>query len=211
MRHRAWVDVAIAVLALLLVCGSQPAVAQAPPGSPPGAGQGPAAGDATQWWNTVTQLRAEVAQLRQEVAQLRQEVERIRLQAPRVGSAGEAEPGTGGSGAGEAPGGGGPAGGGEATGGGGPAGGTRAREPGRADVSVRYTGRVRSVSSRQLVLEGDQGGRWTLPLASKVQVERDGQPLSLQALRQGMRVQAQADLYAPGEPVSQVVVLSPPP
>lgn len=80
--------------------------------------------------------------------------------------------------------------------------------PGYALANVLHTGRVRSVSSGQLVIDEEGGGSFTLTLSSNVRVLRGGRSASLQSLEKGMRVKTSADLYAQGNPVTRIEVLS---
>jgi hypothetical protein len=77
---------------------------------------------------------------------------------------------------------------------------------GYAEANVIYTGRIRSVSAQRLVLD-DSGIVNTMQVAPNVRVLRDGQQVSLQSLREGTFVRASADLYAHGNPVTEIQVL----
>jgi hypothetical protein len=68
---------------------------------------------------------------------------------------------------------------------------------------------VRSVSQQQLVLELEGGSSNALSLSRDVRVFRGRQQLSLQSLREGTLVRASADLYARGNPVTQIEVIPP--
>lgn len=100
----------------------------------------------------------------------------------------------------------------EGVGGGGRAGGAQATRPdtdteGRAVANVIHTGRVRSVSPRELVLVDEGGGANTLTLSNNVRVFRGRERVSLRSLREGTFVRASADLYARGNPVTEIQVL----
>jgi hypothetical protein len=177
------------------------------------------------------QQRLEVARLRTEVTRLEQQLAQMRAQLSA------AESGTGGSGqGGSGVGGSGSAGIGDANaeapgaatgvgdtsaegvGGGGTGsntGSTATRAPdnrpdtsnqGYAEVNVIYTGRIRSVTAQRLVLE-DSGILNTMPVAPNVRVLNEGKQVSLQSLREGTSVRVSADLYARGNPVTEIQVL----
>ena len=61
-------------------------------------------------------------------------------------------------------------------------------DSGFALANVIHRGRVRSVSSHQLVLADDVGGSSTLPLATTVQVTQNGRPVALGSLQEGTRM-----------------------
>src|SRR6218665_798157 len=79
---------------------------------------------------------------------------------------------------------------------------------GFALANILHTGRVRSVSSQQLVLDEEGGGSNTLTLARDVQVLREGRPATFKSLEKGMRVKTSANLYTQGNPVTRIEVLS---
>ncbi|HYO54805.1 hypothetical protein [Archangium sp.] len=170
------------------------------------AGAGTGQGTGTQQLSEEdAQQRVELARLRAEMARLEQQLAQMRAQLARVESATQGVGGSGTAGIGdpnaEAPG----------VGGGGNAGGDRpdTSNEGFAVANIIYTGRVRSVSQQQLVLVDDGGLVNTLSLAPKVRVLRGGQQVSLQSLRQGTLVRVSGDLYARGNPISEIQVLPP--
>lgn len=172
------------------------------------------------------QQRLEVARLRTEVARLEQQLAQMRAQlaAAESGVGGSGQGGSGSAGIGdtnaEAPGsatgvGNPPA---EGVGGGGTGAGTGTtanRAPGNrpdtsnqgyAEASVIYTGRIRSVTAQRLVLE-DSGIINTMPVAPNVRVLSGGKQVSLQSLREGTSVRVSANMYAKGNPVTEIQVL----
>jgi hypothetical protein len=177
-----------------------------------------------------TQQRVEIARLRAQVAGLEQQLAQMRVQLART----QAAQGTGGSGqgtggSGQGTGGSGTAGIGdpnaeapegatgigyataEGVGGGGNAGG--AVDTGNEGVAVAHIihrGRVRSVSQQQLVLDEEDGGTSTLPLAKNVRITQGRQQVPLRNLSEGTLVRTSADLYARGNPVMSIEVLSTP-
>src|SRR6218665_212570 len=185
---------------------------------------------------TEAQQRLEVARLRTQVAQLQQQLARMRTQLAQAQSGQSSptpqpppkntRPPQGGGGGGtegssavgnpnaeaprEAPGVGSPP---SDTGGSG-SGNTRGASgasdtgSGFALANILHTGRVRSVSSQQLVLDEEGGGSNTLTLARDVQVLREGRPATLKSLEKGMRVKTSANLYTQGNPVTRIEVLS---
>jgi TolA-binding protein len=225
-------DVGIAVLGLFLVCSAVQDVAQAPSGTPGDtvaqAGQG-----TQQATNVEAVQRQEISRLRAEVDRLQREVARMREQLAQTGlpTQGETGAGTGGAGnEGTGTGGAGSAGigdpsaeapagqvglgdaAGEGIGGGGRAGGAQAARPetddeGTAVANIIYTGRVRSVSQGQLVLDVGEGISNSLTLARDVRVFRGRQEVAFKTLREGTFVRASADLYARGNPVVRIEVL----
>jgi hypothetical protein len=208
-------DVGIAVLGLFLVCSAVQDVAQEP-----GTGQG---GGTQQATNVEAVQRQEISRLRAEVDRLQREVTRMRAQLAEAGlpTQGATDTGTGGTGnagigdpSAEAPAGqvglGDPAG--EGVGGSGRAGGAQAARPdtdneGTAVANIIYTGRIRSVSPEQLILDVDGGLSNNLPLARDVQVFRGRKEVAFKTLREGTFVRASADLYARGNPVIRIEVL----
>lgn len=145
--------------------------------------QAPEEGDAAR---VEAQQQVELARLRAQVASLEQQLARMRVELARARQAAE---GTGGSGTEEGVGGGG--------------------SESVAVANVIHTGRVRSVTQQRLVLE-EEGATHTLPLARDVRVLRGGQRVALRDLREGTQVRTSADLYARGNPVTRIEVLSPP-
>ena len=81
---------------------------------------------------------------------------------------------------------------------------------GYAVAHVIMTGRVRSVNAQQLVLDLEGGIFNTLSLAKDVRVTRKGQQVPLGNLSEGTLVRTSADLYAKGNPVTSIEVLSTP-
>ncbi|PTL76777.1 hypothetical protein [Vitiosangium sp. GDMCC 1.1324] len=171
----------------------------------------------------VARLRTEVARLEQQLAQMRAQLARMEAASPGVGGSGPGvggsapgvggsapgvgvrEPGVGGSGSAGI---GNPSASGVGVGGSG-AGQAQPTRQGYAEANVIYTGRIRSLSQGQLVLE-DEGMVKTLPLAPKVRVLRDGREVSLQSLREGTLVRASADMLTRGIPVKEIqVIVSP--
>lgn len=216
MRKRTWMDVGIAVLGLFLVCSAVQDVAQAPSGTD--------TEQATQQATNVEAVqRQEISRLRAEVDRLQREVARMREQLAQAGLPTQSGTGAGTGGAGnagigdpnaEAPAGqvglGNPEG--TSIGGSGRAGGGQAARPdtdnaGTAVANIIYTGRIRSVSQGQLVLEVDDGISNSLPLARDVRVFRGRQEVAFKTLREGTFVRASADLYARGNPVVRIEVL----
>ncbi|MCY1082997.1 hypothetical protein [Archangium lansingense] len=178
----------------------------------------------------IARLRAQVATLEQQLAQMR--VALARAQAAAQGEEGRGQ-GVGGSGQGVSGSGtGGTASSGDpnaeaparaagvgsspstpgGAGGGGTAGGSAAAPSaeGYAVATVIHRGRVRSVNPQQLVIEEEGGDSNTLSLAQDVRVTRNGQQMSLRNLKEGSMVRTSADLYARGNPVTSIEVLSAP-
>lgn len=178
----------------------------------------------------IARLRAQVAGLEQQLAQMR--VQLARAQAATQGAGGSGQ-GTGGSGqagvSGQGVGGSGTAGVGtpdveapqgssgvghataEGVGGGGNTGGAAdTSNEGYAVANVIHTGRVRSVNAQQLVLDLEGGISNTMSLAKDVRVTRNGQQVPLRNLSEGTLVRTSADLYARGNPVTSIEVLSAP-
>jgi hypothetical protein len=207
-------------------------MAQGTGGSGTGGTTGQAAGTETQQLSDLeAQQRVEIARLRAQVAGLEQQLAQIRVQLART----QAAQGTGGSGqgmggSGQGTGGGGSAGIGdpnaeapdgasgigyataEGVGGGGNAGGAAdTRNEGYAVANVILQGRVRSVNPQQLVLDLEGGFSNTLSLARDVRVTQNGKQVALRTLGEGTLVRTSADLYARGNPVTSIEVLSPPP
>lgn len=177
-----------------------------------------------------TQQRVEIARLRAQVAGLEQQLAQMRVQLART----QATQGTGGSGqgtggSGQGTGGSGSAGIGhsnaeapdgapgvgystaEGVGGGGNAGGAGdTSNEGYAVAHVILQGHVRSVNSRQLVLDLEGGYSNTLSLSRDVRVTQNGKQMALRNLSEGSLVRTSADLYARGNPVTSIEVLSAP-
>ncbi|WP_375768943.1 hypothetical protein NR798_45910 [Archangium gephyra] len=194
-------------------------------------GQGTATGTGTQQSSDVeAQQRLEIARLRAQVAGLEQQLAQMRVQVARAQQAqgtGGSGQGTGGSGEGtgasgtagvgdtnaEAPQGSTGAGSSTAEGVGGGSTVGRAADTsneGYAVATIIHRGRVRSVSPQQLVLDEEDGGTSTLPLARDVRVTRGREQVALKNLSEGTLVRTNADLYARGNPVTSIEVLSPP-
>lgn len=200
-------------------------------------GQGTDTGTATQGTGSQqssvdeAQQRLQVARLRTEVARMEQQLAQLRAQLSAaesgVGGSGQGGSGVGGSGSAgigdtnaEAPGAatgvGNPQAEGVGGGGTGTTTGTTAnRAPdnrpntsnqGYAEASVIYTGRIRSVTAQRLVLE-DSGILNTMPVAPNVRVLSGGKQVSLQSLREGTSVRVSGDMYAKGNPVTEIQVL----
>jgi hypothetical protein len=83
----------------------------------------------------------------------------------------------------------------------------REPSPGTIVASVIHSGRVRSVSQRELVLVDEGGDSTTLPLARDVRVVREGRRVALRSLEAGTHVRAVANMLTPGNPVTEIVVL----
>ena len=253
MRQRTGWDVAIGVVALLLVCGASRAWAQdtmqgMTQGSTQGMSQGTGGsgqmgmsqgsssqGSSSQGSSmslTEAQQQLEVARLRTEVARLQQQLVQMGAQLEQA-RAMQGASGTGGSGTGGT----------DAT----PANGTNASmgssmgtsgsssstnaapvdntgvggtgssvgtgsAPGTggegiSEVNILYTGRVRSVSDKQLVLEDAAGAVRTLSLAQGVRVFDKGQPVTREQLTEGRQVRTSADISARGHPVTRIDLL----
>ncbi|AKI98449.1 putative lipoprotein [Archangium gephyra] len=99
----------------------------------------------------------------------------------------------------------------EGVGGGGATGSTaNTGNEGVAVAHVIHRGRVRSVTQQQLVLDEEDGGTSTLSLARDVRVTQGRQQVALRNLGEGTLVRTSADLYARGNPVTSIEVLSVP-
>ena len=171
-----------------------------------------------------TQQRVEIARLRAQVAGLEKQVAQMRVNLARV--QGGQGTGTDGSGTGNsavgAPNAEAPTGAtgigystAEGVGGGGTTGtptgtATNPSNEGLAVANVIHRGRVRSVTQQQLVLDEEEGGTTTLSLAKDVRVIQGRQQMSLKNLGEGTLVRTSADLYARGNPVTSLEVLSAP-
>lgn len=177
---------------------------------------------------SVLQLQSDVAQLRQELAQVRAELASVTA-STGVGGSGQAgvAPAAGApTGAGarqDTPAGTAPA---QGTVSGGTSsqviaprasaspgtaqGGTQAvgtTSPGKAMVNAIFTGTVRSVSDKQLVLLDDSGKSFAVELGDQTRFLRDGQRISAQQLEQGTRVRATVDLLAGHNQAKEVTTL----
>jgi hypothetical protein len=198
----------IAVLGLFLVCGNVQAQdaaleSQVPVQAPGQTGVG---------------LQQEVDRLRVQVARLQLQLAQVRRQLAEA----QAGQGVGGAGTGGAVGIGDPAAeapvgatglgdpNGEGVGGGGRAGNAQpdTDDQGTALVSAIYSGKLRSITQQQVVLEGEQGeapARYTL--GRNVRVLRNGREVSWKSLKQGTLVRISSDITAPGNPVTEIQVL----
>ncbi|WNG62109.1 hypothetical protein F0U59_50950 [Archangium gephyra] len=87
---------------------------------------------------------------------------------------------------------------------------TNPSNEGYAVANVIHSGRVRSVTQQQLVLDEEDGGTTTLSLAKDVRVIQGRKQMSLKNLGEGTLVRTSADLYARGNPVTSIEVLSAP-
>jgi hypothetical protein len=161
----------------LLLCGSGEVLAQADGTVAGGAEASPA-----ELRQSVLQLQSEVAQLRQELALLRAELANVTANLG-VGGAGQA-----GVAPAEAP-----------TGVG--------ATTGEAVVDAFYTGTVRSVSNRQLVLQDDNGQPFALELGAQTRIISNGQRISAQQLEQGTRVRVTVDLLMGRNQATEVTTL----
>lgn len=199
-----------------------------------GTGQATATGQGTeleaQQRLELARLRAQVAGLEQQLAQMRVQLARTQEATRGVGGSGQGVGGSGQAGvSGQGVGGSGTASVGEpnaeapqgasgigyasaeGVGGGGSTGGAAdTTNEGYAVVNVILTGRVRSVNPQQLVLDLEGGFSNTLSLAKDVRVTRKGQQVPLRNLSEGTLVRTSADLYARGNPVTSIEVLSAP-
>jgi hypothetical protein len=150
---------------------------------------------------SVLQLQGEVARLRQELAQVRAELANVTGR--NIGAGGAGQAGVGGAGqAGVAP---------TAA----PAGASAQRDtqaggtddPGAAVVHALYTGKVRSVSDQQLVLQDDSGQPFTVELGAQTRFISKGQRISAQQLKQGTSVRATVDLLSGRNQAIEVTTL----
>jgi hypothetical protein len=173
---------------------------------------------------SVLQLQGEVAQLRQELAQVRSELANVTANTG-VGGSGQAGTAPAGAGAGQNT----TAGGASAQGGVGGSGtagretplragtseetgqrGPQARDTdnaGDAVVNAIYTGKVRSVSNKALVLLDDNGQPFTVEVGAQTRFISKGQRISAQQLKQGTRVRAIVDLLSGREQATEVTTL----
>lgn len=79
---------------------------------------------------------------------------------------------------------------------------------GEAVVDAIYTGTVRSVSARQLVLVDEAGQPFTVELGNQTRVLRNGQRISVQDLKKGTRVRATVDMLSGHNQATEVTTLS---
>lgn len=183
MGKRTWLDVGIMVLGLLLMCSAAVGVAR---------NQGAELDSSQQAADVEVQQWQEIARLRTDVSRLQQEFARMQARLSSPGRETESQ-GTGGGGT---------------AGLGSPkAARPDTRDEGVAVANLILTGRVRSVSPRELVLVDESGGSQSLALADDVRVFRGRERVSLQSLREGTWVRAFADLYARDNPVIELQVL----
>jgi hypothetical protein len=78
---------------------------------------------------------------------------------------------------------------------------------GEAVVNAIYTGKVRSVSDRQLVLLDDAGQPFTVELGPRTRFISRGQRIPAQQLKQGTRVRATVDLLSGRNQATEVTTL----
>ena len=197
-----------------------------------GVGAGQAAGGAgaspADLRQSVLQLQSEVAQLRQELAQVRTELANVTSNTG-VGGSGQAgvAPAAAPTGAGagqNAATGGSSAQGTVSSGAGGQGTALRAGtaqetaqrgaqvpadtdNAGEAVVNAIYTGKVRSVSDRQLVLLDDAGQPFTVELGPRTRFISRGQRIPAQQLKQGTRVRATVDMLSGRNQATEVTTL----
>lgn len=157
----------------------------------------------------IAQLRTQVARLQQQLLQSQSAMQQMGAQNQGVGGSG-----TGGSGSSDignpnaqAPAGASGVGYTSGTGQGGSGVATQNPPPAIAEATVLQTGRVRSVDTRQLILEDDAGNSFPVPLAQGVHVFKGRQQMALDKLTPGKWVRTSADLYTPGKPVTRIDVL----
>ncbi len=74
-------------------------------------------------------------------------------------------------------------------------------------VNALYTGKVRSVSSTQLVLLDEGGQPFTVELSAQTRFISNGQRISAQQLKQGTRVRATVDLLSGRNHATEVTTL----
>ncbi|KFE66261.1 hypothetical protein [Hyalangium minutum] len=79
---------------------------------------------------------------------------------------------------------------------------------GAAVVDAIYTGTVRSVSARQLVLVDEAGQPFTVELGNQTRVLRNGQRISAQELKKGTRVRATVDMLSGRNQATVVTTLT---
>lgn len=80
-------------------------------------------------------------------------------------------------------------------------------DSGAAVVDAIYTGTVRSVSARQLVLLDEAGQPFTVELGDRTRVLRNGQRISAQDLKKGTRVRATVDMLSRRNQATEVITL----
>jgi hypothetical protein len=78
---------------------------------------------------------------------------------------------------------------------------------GEAVVNAIYTGKVRSISGRQLVLLDDSGQPFTVELGSQARFISNGQRISAQQLKPGTRVRVTVDLLSGRNQTTEVTTL----
>ncbi len=83
----------------------------------------------------------------------------------------------------------------------------RTTDPGEAVVNAIYTGTVRSVSARELVLLDEEGQSFTVELGERTRVMRDGKRITARQLQKGTRVRATVDLLAGHNQAMEVIAL----
>jgi hypothetical protein len=221
-RRRTWWELGIVALGLFLVCGTVRAQeagvgsqgsldAQVPVQAPGQAGAGTVAGGTGGSGQSaprqeVERLRAQVARLQLQLAQVRRQLAEAQA-GQGVGGAGPvgigdpaAEAPVGATGLGDPNA--------EGVGGGGRAGQPDTDDQGTALVSAIYSGKLRSITGQQLVLEGEQGEAPSRhALGRNVRVLRNGREVSLKSLKQGTLIRISSDITAPGNPVTEIQVL----
>lgn len=79
---------------------------------------------------------------------------------------------------------------------------------GDAVVDAFYTGTVRSVSARQLVLVDEAGQSFTVELGKQTRVLHNGQRIAAQDLKKGTRVRATVDMLSGHTQATEVTTLS---
>ncbi|MFP2904331.1 hypothetical protein ACLESD_04515 [Pyxidicoccus sp. 3LFB2] len=212
-RQARWTVLGILGLSVLM-CGGCSAEAQSEAaGTRQAAGARQQAGGQALPAGEAADLRDSVDALRAEVSQLRREVTRLRAQVAEGSGAAE---GTGGAGtagtAGDVSGTGAGAQTGQGTGGAGtggtgvtgapspiisnaPTAGSTVPAPrGTAVVNAVYTGVIRSVSERQVVIAMDDGGPLVLEMNPATHVYREGRSIGVKQLKEGEQVRAVVDL-----------------
>lgn len=213
MARQTWMGVGVAAVGMALVLG-------VPQGAAQDQGQSSGMMSASSQAENEAEYRLQIAQLRTQVAQLQQQLTQMRAQVAQNASApSNSSQGVGGSGSAgtsavgdpnaEAPQG--ATGIGYATGGVGGSGsaGTApaSDDSGFALANILHTGRVKSITSRSLVLTEEKGVTTTLSLAREVEVLENGRPIALGRLAEGTRVRTSAPLTEPGNPVVRIEIL----
>jgi len=218
MRKVTWTTVGLVALSVLL-CGSNELMAQtgtargtqASGTGTGGSGTASAGTDASSadLRRTVLQLQSDLGRMSQELAQVRAELAELNS-VVGVGGAGQ----TGEQGGAQGTGTGGNAAQGTTDRGTGDRGtvgrGSMPRdtqEPGAAVVNAIYTGTVRSVSARQLVLLDEEGQSFTVPLGDRTRVLREGKRITARQLEKGTRVRATVDLLTANSQALEIVTL----